>query len=130
MDAVNVKEGLLYTKDHDWVKVDGDKAYVGLTEYAQHHLGSMVYAEAPDVDDEVSKGEAYGVVESVKAASDLIAPVSGKVVEVNDDVIDAPEKINGDPWGSWLIAVEVADKADLADLLDAAAYQALLDEEA
>lgn len=125
----NVKEGLYYTKDHDWVRVDGDKAYFGLTEYAQHHLGSMVYAEAPEVDDEVTKGEAYGVVESVKAASDLMAPVSGKVVEVNEDVIDSPESINEDPWGNWLVGVELSDKAELEDLLDAAAYQTLLDEE-
>lgn len=125
----NVKEGLLYTKEHDWIRVDGDKAYIGLTEYAQHHLGSMVYAEAPEVDDEVTKGEAFGVVESVKAASDLLAPVSGKVVEVNEDVIDSPEQINEDPWGNWLVAVELSDKAELDELLDSAKYQALLDEE-
>ena len=86
----NCKDNLLYTPDHDWVRVEGNKAYVGLTNYAQHHLGSIVYAEAPEIDAEVKKGEAYGVVESVKAASDLNAPVSGTIVEVNEEVVDAP----------------------------------------
>ncbi|MFZ2259109.1 MAG: glycine cleavage system protein GcvH [Clostridiaceae bacterium] len=126
----NVKENLLYTKDHDWVRVEGNKAYVGLTNYAQHHLGSMVYAEAPEVDTEVTKGESYGVVESVKAASDLNAPVSGTVVEVNEEVVDAPEKLNEDPWTNWFVAIELSDVAELDGLLNAADYQKLLDEEA
>lgn len=126
----NVKENLLYTTDHDWVRVEGNKAYVGLTEYAQHHLGSIVYAEAPEVDADVTKGEAYGVVESVKAASDLNAPVSGKVVEVNEEVVDSPEKFNEDPWGNWFVAIELSDAAELDSLLKPADYQKLLDEEA
>ncbi len=127
---MEVKNELLYTKDHDWVKVDGNKAYIGLTDYAQHHLGSIVYAEAPDVDSEFKKGEAYGVVESVKAATDLNMPVSGKVVEVNEDVVDAPEKLNEDPWGNWFVAVELEDAAELDELLNAEAYTKLLEEEA
>ncbi|MFB0918860.1 MAG: glycine cleavage system protein GcvH [Clostridiaceae bacterium] len=127
---MEVKNELLYTKDHDWVKVDGNKAYIGLTDYAQHHLGSIVYAEAPDVDSEFKKGEAYGVVESVKAATDLNMPVSGKVVEVNEDVVDAPEKLNEDPWGNWFVAVELEDAAELEELLNAEAYTKLLEEEA
>lgn len=126
----NLKEGLLYTKDHDWVRVEGNKVYVGLTNYAQHHLGSIVYAEAPEVDADVTQGEAYGVVESVKAASDLNAPVSGKVVEVNEDVVDSPEKFNEDPWGNWFVAIELSDAAELDNLLKPEDYQKLLDEEA
>ena len=126
----NCKDNLLYTPDHDWVRVEGNKAYVGLTNYAQHHLGSMVYAEAPEVDTEVTKGESYGVVESVKAASDLNAPVSGTVVEVNEEVVDAPEKLNEDPWTNWFVAIELSDVAELDGLLNAADYQKLLDEEA
>ncbi|KAF5074897.1 glycine cleavage system protein GcvH [Proteiniclasticum sp. QWL-01] len=125
----NVKENLYYTKDHDWVRVEGDKAYVGLTNYAQHHLGSIVYAEAPEVDAEFAKGDAYGVVESVKAATDVNMPVSGKIVEVNEEVVDAPEKFNEDPWGNWFVAVEMSDKAELEELLSAEDYQKLLDEE-
>lgn len=126
----NLKEGLLYTKDHDWVRVEGNKAYVGLTNYAQHHLGSIVYAEAPEVDAEVTMGEAYGVVESVKAASDLNAPVSGKIVEVNEDVVDSPEKFNEDPWTNWFVAIELSDVAELDSLMKPEDYQKLLDEEA
>ena len=125
----NCKENLLYTADHDWVRVEGNKAYVGLTNYAQHHLGSIVYAEAPEIDAEVKKGEAYGVVESVKAASDLNAPVSGTIVEVNEEVVDAPEKFNEDPWTNWFVAIELSDVAELDSLLKPEDYQKLLEEE-
>ena len=125
----NCKENLLYTADHDWVRVEGNKAYVGLTNYAQHHLGSIVYAEAPEIDAEVKKGEAYGVVESVKAASDLNAPVSGTIVEVNEEVVDAPEKFNEDPWTNWFVAIELSDVAELDSLLKPEDYKKLLEEE-
>lgn len=125
----NCKDNLLYTADHDWVRVEGNKAYVGLTNYAQHHLGSIVYAEAPEVDDTVTKGEAYGVVESVKAASDLNAPVSGTVVEVNEEVVDSPEKFNEDPWTNWFVAIELSDPAELDSLLKPEDYKKLLEEE-
>lgn len=124
-----VKQDLFYTKDHDWVRVEGNKAYIGLTDYAQHHLGSIVYAEAPEIDDEFSKGDAYGVVESVKAATDLNMPISGKVVEVNEDVVDSPEKFNEDPWANWFIAVELSDENEVNELLKAEDYEKLLEEE-
>lgn len=124
-----VKENLYYTKEHDWVRVEGNKAYVGLSDYAQHHLGSIVYAEAPEVDEEFSAGDAYGVVESVKAASDLSMPVSGKVVEVNEEVIDSPELINEAPWENWIIAVEMSNEDELKELMSAEDYQAFVDEE-
>ncbi len=124
-----VKKDLFYTKDHDWVRVEGNKAYIGLSDYAQHHLGSIVYAEAPEVDDEFKSGDAYGVVESVKAATDLNMPVSGKIVEVNEDVVDSPEKFNEDPWENWFVAVEMSDENELNDLLKAEDYEKLLEEE-
>ncbi len=124
-----VKKDLFYTKDHDWVRVEGNKAYIGLSDYAQHHLGSIVYAEAPEVDDEFKAGDAYGVVESVKAATDLNMPVSGKIVEVNEDVVDSPEKFNEDPWENWFVAVEMSDENELNDLLKAEDYEKLLEEE-
>lgn len=124
-----VKKDLFYTKDHDWVRVEGNKAYIGLTDYAQHHLGSIVYAEAPEVDEEFSKGDAYGVVESVKAATDLNMPVSGKIVEVNEEVVDAPEKFNEDPWANWFVAVELSDEKEIEDLIKAEDYEKMLEEE-
>lgn len=124
-----VKKDLFYTKDHDWVRVEGNKAYFGLTDYAQHHLGSIVYAEAPEVDDEFKKGEAYGVVESVKAATDLNMPISGKIVEVNEEVVDSPEKFNEDPWANWFVAVEIEDENEVKELLTAEDYEKLLEEE-
>lgn len=125
----NVKENLLYTKDHDWVRVEGDKAYIGITNHAQESLGSIVYAEAPEVDDEFAKGEAYGVIESVKAATDINMPVGGTIVEVNEDAVDAPEMFNENPWENWIIAIELADKAELEELLSPEDYQKLLEEE-
>ncbi|PKK39576.1 Glycine cleavage system H protein [Clostridiaceae bacterium JG1575] len=124
-----MKDNLLYTKDHDWVRVEGDKAYVGLTDYAQHHLGSIVYVEAPEMDDEFAKGDTYGVVESVKAATDMYMPLSGKIVEVNDEVVDSPEKFNENPWDNWFVAVEIADKAELEELIKPEDYKKLLEEE-
>lgn len=125
----NVKENLLYTKDHDWVRVEGDKAYIGITNHAQESLGSIVYAEAPEVDDEFAKGEAYGVIESVKAATDINMPVGGTIVEVNEDAVDAPEMFNENPWENWIIAIELADKAELEELLSPEDYKKLLEEE-
>lgn len=125
---MDFKNDLLYTKDHDWVKVEGKKAYIGLTEYAQHHLGSIVYAEAPEVDDEFKKGDAYGVVESVKAATDLNMPLSGKIVEVNEEVIDSPEILNQDPWANWIVAIEIEDEAEVAELIKPEDYEKILKE--
>ena len=120
-----VIEGLYYSESHEYVRVEGDFGYVGITDYAQHALGNVVYVDMPEVDDEVTAGEEFGAVESVKAASDLISPVSGTVVEVNEALEDEPELINQDAFENWIIKVELSDKADLDNLMDAAAYEAI-----
>src|SRR5690554_829905 len=99
--------GLLYSSDHEWVKVEGNTAYVGITDYAQNELGEIVYVELPEIDDEITKGEAFSVVESVKAASDVISPVSGKVLEVNEELDGAPELVNEDAFANWIAKVEL-----------------------
>ena len=119
-----VIEGLYYSESHEFVRVEGDFAYVGITDYAQHALGNIVYVDMPDVDDEVTAEEDFGAVESVKAASDLISPVSGTVVEVNEALEDEPELINKDAFENWIIKVELSDKGELDNLMDAAAYEA------
>lgn len=123
-----VIEGLFYAESHEYVKVEGDFGYVGITDYAQEQLGSVVYVDAPEVDDEVTQGEEFGAVESVKAASDLMSPVSGTVVEVNEELADSPEKINEDAYANWIIKVELSDKSELDNLMDAAAYTELCGE--
>jgi glycine cleavage system H protein len=119
-----VIEGLFYSESHEYVKIEGEYGYIGITDYAQNALGNVVYVDMPEVDDEVEAGEEFGAVESVKAASDLISPVSGTVVEVNEALDDAPELINQDAYANWIIKVELSDKSELDDLMDAAAYQA------
>ena len=119
-----VIEGLYYSESHEYVRVEGEYGYVGITDYAQNALGNVVYVDMPDVDDEVTAGEEFGAVESVKAASDLISPVSGKVVEVNDALDDQPELVNQAPYDNWIIKVELSDKVELDSLMDAAAYEA------
>lgn len=121
-----VVAGLKYSKDHEWVRVEGNKAYVGITDYAQHALGSLVYVELPEVDDTFSAEDNLGVVESVKAASDIIVPISGTIVEVNEAVVDDPGLINTDAFGSWMVAIEMSNPSELDELLDAAAYEALI----
>ena len=118
-----VIEGLYYSESHEYVKVEGDFAYVGITDYAQNALGNVVYVDMPEVDDEVEAGEDFGAVESVKAASDLISPVSGTVVEVNEALEDNPELINKDAFKNWIMKVELSDKTELDNLMDAAAYE-------
>ena len=117
-----VIEGLYYSESHEYVRVEGDMAYIGITDYAQNALGNVVYVDMPDVDDEVSAGEEFGAVESVKAASDIISPVSGTVVEVNEALDDQPELLNQDPYENWIIKVEMSDESELDNLMDAAAY--------
>ena len=119
-----VKEGLYYSESHEYVKVEGNIGYIGITDYAQHALGNVVYVDLPDVDDEVTAGEEFGAVESVKAASDIISPVSGTIVEVNEALDDEPELLNKDPWENWIIKVELSDKSELDGLMDAKAYEA------
>ncbi len=116
-------EGLFYSESHEYVKVEGDFAYVGITDYAQHALGNVVYVDMPEVDDEVEAEEDFGAVESVKAASDLISPVSGTVVEINEALEDKPELLNEDAFENWIIKVELSDKTELDSLMDAKAYE-------
>lgn len=120
--------GLKYADSHEWVKVDGDIATVGITDYAQHALGNIVYVDMPEEGDEVTQGEDFGAVESVKAASDLISPVSGEVIEVNEELADAPEKINEDAFGAWIMKVKLSDPSELDNLLDAEAYEKICEE--
>ena len=119
-----VIEGLYYSESHEYVRVEGNTGYIGISDYAQNALGNVVYVDMPEVDDEVEAGSEFGAVESVKAASDLIAPVSGTVVEVNEALDDQPELVNQDPYENWIIKVELSDQAELANLMDAQAYEA------
>lgn len=118
-----VIEGLLYSDSHEWVKVEGNIAVVGVSDFAQSEMGDITYVDMPDVDDEVNKGEDFGALESVKASSELYSPVSGKVVEVNEALEDAPELINQDSYENWIIKVEMSDTAELDSLMNAAAYE-------
>jgi glycine cleavage system H protein len=119
-----VMEGLYYSESHEYVRVEGEYGYIGITDYAQNALGNVVYVDMPEVDDEVTAGEEFGAVESVKAASDLMAPVSGTVVEVNEALDDQPELVNQDAYENWIIKVEMSDKSELDNLMNAAAYEA------
>ncbi len=115
-------EGLYYSESHEYVRVEGEYGYVGISDYAQEQLGNVVYVDMPEVDDEVTAGEDFGAVESVKAASDLISPVSGVVTEINEALEDEPELINKDAFANWIIKVKLSDKSELDNLMDAAAY--------
>ena len=117
-------EGLYYSESHEYVRVEGEFAYIGITDYAQNALGNVVYVDLPEVDDEIEAGEDFGAVESVKAASDLTSPVSGVVVEVNEALDDEPELINKDAFENWIMKVKLADAIELDNLMDAKAYEA------
>ena len=119
-----VIEGLYYSESHEYVRVEGDFGFIGITDYAQNALGNVVYVDMPEVDDEVEAGEEFGAVESVKAASDLYSPVSGTIVEVNEALEDQPELINQDAFENWIIKVELSDKSELDSLMNAADYAA------
>jgi glycine cleavage system H protein len=128
-EAMDFPEDLRYTREHEWARMKADKVVVGITDFAQDQLGDVVYVELPDVGDPVKKGESFGVVESTKAVSELFAPISGKVVEVNDPLSDAPETINEDPYEEgWMIVVEPSDPGELGSLMDAKAYRGFLEE--
>jgi len=114
--------GLYYTEDHEWVRVEDGLAYIGITDYAQEKLGEIVYVELPEEGDEFSVGDSFSVVESVKAASDCYMPVSGRVVRINESLEDSPQLINEDPYENWIIAVEMEDESELEDLMDEQAY--------
>jgi len=122
-----VIEGLYYSESHEYIRVEGQYGFIGITDYAQQALGTVVYVDMPEVDDEVEAGEEFGAVESTKAASDLISPVSGTVIEVNEALEDQPELINQDAYENWIIKVELSDKAELDSLMDAKAYEAFCD---
>lgn len=122
-----VIEGLRYSESHEWVKVEDGLAVVGVSDFAQKEMGNITYVDLPDVDDEVTAGEDFGALESVKAASDLIAPVSGKVVEVNEALEDEPELVNQDAYAAWIIKVEMSDPSELDALLDAEGYKKISD---
>ena len=119
-----VIEGLYYSESHEYLRVEGNIGFIGITDYAQKALGNVVYVDMPEVDDEVEAGAEFGAVESVKAASDLYSPVSGTVVEVNEALEDTPELINQDAFENWIIKVEMSDESELENLMDAAAYEA------
>ena len=122
-------ENLRYSKEDEWVKLDGDVATIGITDYAQDSLSDIVYLELPEVGASFAAGDIFGVVESVKAASDLFSPVSGEVVEVNDGLVDTPEAVNEDPYeAAWMIKVKLADPSEVDGLMDAAAYAAYCEE--
>ena len=118
-------EGLYYSESHEWVKVDGNVAIVGITDFAQHEMGDLSYVDMPEVDDELEAGDEFGAVESVKAASDLYSPVSGTVIEINEELEDAPELLNEDAFANWIMKMEMKDPSELEKLMDAAAYQAM-----
>lgn len=120
---------LFFTKKHEWVKVEGGEATVGISDYAQEQLGDIVFIELPDVDEEIEQGDEFGVVESVKAASDLYMPISGKILEVNEELEDAPELVNEDAMANWMIKVEITKKEELEDLLSEDQYKDFIEEE-
>ena len=126
---MKIIDGLYYSEDHEWVKVDGDKAYIGITDFAQKALGDIVFVELPELDDEIATGETFGVVESVKAASDIVIPIGGTIVEINEDLEDSPENVNSDPYGSWIAAIKMSDQSELDSLMSAADYEKFCSEE-
>ena len=125
---MNIPAELKYTQDHEWVRVDGDIAVVGVTDFAQSELGDVVFVEIETEGEELDKGETFGTVEAVKTVSDLFMPVGGEVIEFNEALADEPELVNKDPYGEgWMIKIKIASTAELEDLLDADAYQAMIE---
>ena len=122
---MKIVEGLKYSKDHEWVKVEGNLATIGITDYAQHSLGDIVFVELPEIGDTIGKDETFGVVESVKAASDVYLPVSGTVVKINEALVDEPELVNADAFENWMVCVEMDNLAELDELMDATAYETI-----
>lgn len=127
---MKVLKELLYTKEHEWVRVEGEKAYIGITDFAQHALGSIVYVELPEVDSEVNEGDTFGTIESVKAASDVFMPIDGKILEVNEAIVDNPELVNEDAFENWMVCAEILNNGQLQGLLDADSYEKFCNEEA
>lgn len=124
---MNIPENLKYTREHEWIRVEGDEAYVGITDYAQSELGEIVFVDVDTVGETIGQGEVFGSVEAVKTVSDLNMPVTGEVLEFNEALNDAPEAVNNDPYGEgWMIRVSVKDASELNNLLDAEGYKAIL----
>ncbi len=124
---MNVPETLKYTKDHEWTKIDGDVAVVGITDYAQGELGDVVFVELPSVGDKITRGESFGTIEAVKAVADLFAPLSGEVIEINEKLESEPELVNKDPYGDgWMLKIKIENAQELDELLDASAYKELI----
>ncbi|MAD98200.1 MAG: glycine cleavage system protein H [Flavobacteriaceae bacterium] len=124
---MNIPAELKYTKDHEWIKIEGDTAIVGITDFAQGELGDIVYVDVDTLDDNVEEGEVFGSVEAVKTVSDLFMPLTGEVIEFNEDLEDDPELVNSDPYGKgWMIKIAIEDDSQIDNLLDAAAYQSLI----
>ncbi|HHV38948.1 MAG TPA: glycine cleavage system protein GcvH [Tepidimicrobium sp.] len=126
---MKVVKGLYYTEDHEWLKVDGDEAYIGLSDYAQDALGDIVYVDLPEEDDEFDKEEGFAAVESVKAAADVYMPVGGTITAINEDLFDNPELLNEDPYENWIVKIDIADKDELDELMTSEEYEKFLDEE-
>ncbi len=121
-----IVEGLLYSESHEWVKVDGNVAIIGVSDFAQSEMGDITYVDMPDIDDDFKAGEDFGALESVKTSSELITPVSGKVIARNDSLEDSPELINEDAYAAWIVKIEMSDSADLDSLMNAKAYEEFL----
>jgi len=125
---MNIPENLKYTKDHEWIRVEGEEAYVGITDYAQGELGDIVFIEIETEGEELAKEEVFGTIEAVKTVSDMFMPIAGEVLEINEKLEESPEVVNKDPYGDgWLIKIKISDASELNELLDAAAYKALLE---
>ena len=124
---MNVPEGLKYTKDHEWIKIDGDIATVGITDFAQGELGDIVYVDIETVDESIDRDEVFGSVEAVKTVSDLFMPLSGEITELNELLEDAPEKVNTDPYGEgWMIKIKLSNNSEIENLLDAEGYKEII----
>jgi len=122
---MNIPENLLYSEDHEWIRVEGDEAFIGITDFAQKELGDIVYIEVETLDETLDQGEVFGTIEAVKTVSDMMMPIGGTVIEVNEDLADEPEDVNKDPYGKgWLIKIKISDSSQLDDLLDHTAYKA------
>lgn len=126
VDELNLPEDLQYTKDHEWAKVTGDTVKIGISDYAQDQLGDIVFVEMPSVGDTFDEGDEFGTLESVKAVSELYAPLGGEIVAVNEELEDAPELLNQDPYGGWIIEMKPADMTEIEQLLDRSSYLAIL----
>ena len=124
---MNIPDNLKYTKDHEWLKIDGDEALIGITDYAQNELGDIVFIEVETVDEDLDREETFGTIEAVKTVSDMFMPISGKVVEFNETLEASPEVVNSDPYGDgWIVKIKISNSDELNDLLDAAAYKELI----